>query len=666
MPAPVTPASATTSAGTRTESARLDRYRLMQRIRSFENAAATLYADGEIPGFVHLSVGQEAVAVGVCSALTDRDVITSTHRGHGHVLAKGVDMSGMMAELMGRATGTCGGFGGSMHIADPAVGVFGANGIVGAGLPIAGGAAFAIRLRDENRVVASFFGDGAVATGAWHEAANLISLWNLPVVLVCENNGVSEFSRTEDQHPVGFEDRARGYGLRHVRINGNDVEEVARVTRGLVEELRAGGAPVLLEAVTHRVRGHYEGDQQRYREQAVVTDPIETARRELVAAGVAPAHLDVLDAEVACEVDDAIEKARRAPWPQPDRMHELGDVRRVVERAPAATEDLGEGLISGARCVRKALGDALAADPRVFLAGIDVGGGNVFGATRGLAELHPGRVLDTPISESAIIGLAVGAAMDGLRPVVELMYLDFVGVCLDQLMNQAAKLPFMTGGSTEIGMVLRTQFGIGRSSGSQHSQSLEALLAHIPGLVVVMPATPEDMYGMLRSAIELPAPVVVIENRLLYERKGRTPGPDHRTPLGKARVVRPGRDITVVTLSRALHTALEAAETVAAEGLECEIVDLRTVSPLDHETVLASLARTSRLLVVTEAVGDFGVGAEIAARAVDAGFWTLDAPVRRLSGPPTPVPYSPALERLWLPSVEDVVTEIRGLCHDAL
>ena len=185
-------------------SARVDRYRAMRRVRVFEDTAAALYAGGEIPGFVHLSVGQEAVAVGVCSALTDRDVMTSTHRGHGLVLAKGVDPAGMMAELMGRATGTCGGFGGSMHIADPALGVFGANGIVGAGLPIAGGAAFEVRLRGEDRVVAAFFGDGAVATGAWHEAANLISLWNLPVLLVCENNGVSEFSRTEDQHPVGF------------------------------------------------------------------------------------------------------------------------------------------------------------------------------------------------------------------------------------------------------------------------------------------------------------------------------------------------------------------------------------------------------------------------------------------------------------------------------
>ncbi|MFC5750800.1 alpha-ketoacid dehydrogenase subunit beta, partial [Actinomadura rugatobispora] len=325
-----------------------------------------------------------------------------------------------------------------------------------------------------------------------------------------------------------------------------------------------------------------------------------------------------------------------------------------------------DAALRGSQAVRAALDHALADDERVFLTGIDVpAGGGVFGITKGLHAKYPGRLLDTPIAETAIMGLGVGAAMAGLRPVVELMYLDFVGVCLDQLMNQAAKLGFMTGGATEVGMVVRTQFGVGRSSGSQHSQSLEALLAHIPGLVVLMPATVEDMYGLLRSAIDLPAPVVVIENRLLYAGSGPAPAPGHRTPIGRAAVARPGDDITVVTLSRALHTALEAAAIVEAEdGISCEVIDLRTIAPLDTETVLGSLRRTNRLLIVSEGAGDFGVGAELAARAVDEGFWTLDAPVRRLGGAPTPVPYSPPLEQAWLPGAGDVVAEIRNLCRD--
>jgi 2-oxoisovalerate dehydrogenase E1 component len=655
--------------------AQLDRYRQMRRIREFESRTAVLYRDGIVPGFVHLSVGQEAVAVGVCSQLRADDVITSTHRGHGHVMAKGLDMAGMFAELMGRATGICGGFGGSMHIADPALGIFGANGIVGAGLPIAVGAAFAARLQRSDRVVAAFFGDGAVATGAFHEAVNLAALWRLPVLFVCENNGFAEFSRTEDQHPVRLAQRAAGYGIAYQNVDGNDVEATAQTTGELVGRLRRGGGPILLEAVTERARGHYEGDPQRYRhsEHRSASGPLDRSRAALLAGGITAEIVDQTDAEVVSEVDRAVAVARDAPWPEPARALDLGDVRNVVARAataapppkPTPAGQARGGQARGGQAVRSALDDALADDPRVFLAGIDVAGGGVFGATKGLAAKYPGRLFDTPISETAIMGLGVGAAMSGLRPVVELMYLDFIGVCLDQIMNQAAKLGFMTGGAIEIAMVVRTQYGVGRSSGSQHSQSLEALLAQVPGLVVLMPATVEDMYGLLRSAVDLPAPVVLIENRLLYERKGDAPPPGLRTPIGQASVVRPGEHITIVTVSHALYTALDAADILAAEdGISCEVIDLRTIAPLDADTVLASLRRTSRLLVVSEAAGDFGVGAELAARAVDAGFWSLDAPVRRVHGASTPVPYSPPLERAWLPSAERIVAEARMLCRD--
>jgi 2-oxoisovalerate dehydrogenase E1 component len=663
----------------------LELYRQMVRIRQFELRTAELYRDAIVPGFVHLSVGQEAVAVGVCSQLRTDDVITSTHRGHGHVMAKGLDMTGMFAELMGRATGICGGFGGSMHIADPGLGVFGANGIVGAGLPIAGGAALAASMAATDAVAVAFFGDGAVATGAFHEAVNLAALWHLPLLLVCENNGFSEFSRTSDQHPVSMSERARGYGIAHESVDGNDVQAVARSAAQFLERLRRGEGPFLLEAVTERVHGHYEGDQQRYRspDDPPVADPIERFAAVLLSGGQGQDDIDAIDGAVRAEVELAAATAQDAPWPAVERIRELGDVAHLVasynaasdttaaaasaSRAAAAPVADGRPLpeLRGSQAVRLALDDALAEDDRVFVAGIDVGaGGGVFGITKGLAAKYPGRLLDTPISETAIMGLGVGAAMAGRRPVVELMYLDFVGVCLDQLMNQAAKLSFMTGGATEVSMVVRTQFGVGRSSGSQHSQSLEILLAHIPGLVVLMPATVADMYGLLRSAIELPGPVVVIENRMLYEIKGPAPPPGHRTPIGQAEVARAGTDVTIVTVSRARYLGLEAAELAAADGISCEVIDLRTIAPLDVDTVLASLARTGRLITVTEASGDFGVGAELAARAVDAGFWSLDAPVRRVSGRPTPVPYSPPLERAWLPSVEGLLAEIHSICSD--
>jgi 2-oxoisovalerate dehydrogenase E1 component len=251
--------------------------------------------------------------------------------------------------------------------------------------------------------------------------------------------------------------------------------------------------------------------------------------------------------------------------------------------------------------------------------------------------------------------------MAGMHPVVEVMYLDFLGVCLDQLLNQAAKLPFMTGGSAEMGLTVRTQFGAGRSSGSQHSQSLEALLAHIPGLTVVMPSTPADTYGLLRAAIQDPNPVVFIENRLLYGMKGPAPRDDYLLPLGRSAVVRAGSDITVVSVSRMVHEAIAAAEEVAGEGISVEVIDLRTVAPLDLAPVFDSLKKTSRILIAHEAVVPFGIGAEIAARVAREAFWDLDAPVERIGAAATPPPYAPELEQAWLPGRREIAAALRRL-----
>ncbi|MBX6387540.1 MAG: 2-oxoisovalerate dehydrogenase [Frankia sp.] len=649
-------------------------YERMVLIRRVEERVAVLYRDGLVPGFVHTSVGQEACAVGALVHARPGDVITSTHRGHGHVLAKGLPTRQMLAELMAKEAGACRGRGGSMHVADPGLGIFGANGIVGAGLPIAVGAAHALRGRGTGDVVIAFFGDGAVATGAFHESMNLAALWRLPLVFFCENNRFSEFSRAEDQHPVPMRDRATAYGMAFVELPGNDVEAVADGMAQVLAEVRAGEGPVLVESVTARVRGHYEGDEQRYRERAELAevaagDPLLIARARLLDLGVPEADVERAERRAEAEVEDAEKFARESADPDPAGAGDYVYVTRPAYRdgagPPAAAADTrpaagaGDRPSSGSRILRQAMRDALVADPSVFLAGIDVAGGNVFGLTRGLASEFPDRVLDTPIAETAIMGLGVGAAMAGLRPVVELMYLDFLGVCLDQIMNQAAKLRFMTGGAVTVPMVVRTQFGSGRSSGSQHSQSLEALLAHIPGLTVVMPSFGDDAYGLLRTAIEDDNPVVFIENRLLYERKWPMPAASHRVPLGKARAVRPGRDVTIVSWSRMVLEALAAAETLAQQGIEAEVLDLRTIVPLDREAVLASLARTNRLVIAHEAVVDFGVGAEIAALAVNEGFWSLDAPVRRVGAAYTPAPYAPSLERQWGANAADIVQAVQ-------
>jgi 2-oxoisovalerate dehydrogenase E1 component len=644
----------------------VEMHRRMLLIRGFEERVADLYRDGEVPGFVHLSIGQEAAAVGACWPLHPADVITSTHRGHGHCLAKGLDPLGMFAELMGKDEGTNRGRGGSMHIADPKLGIFGANGIVAAGLPIAAGAATAAQLRADGSVAVAFFGDGAPAQGAFHEAVNLAVVWRLPVVFFCENNGYAEFSPTATQHAAPLEARAAGYGIPYVAVDGNHVEATAAAMDDVVMRARAGSGPALVEAATYRWHGHYEGDPERYRPEDEVRewaerDPIRLHGQRLRSLGIDDDTIKELESSVARELDGAVDAARRLSAPALATLsHFVTRPRPSHPEPPLPSDDAP--IFRTMDAIHDALEAELAADDRVFVAGIDVGaGGNVFALTRGLVDRFGDRVRDTPISETAIMGVGVGAAMAGMRPVVELMYLDFLGVCFDQLLNQAAKLPYMTGGAAEMALTVRTQFGAGRSSGSQHSQSLEALLAHIPGLTVVMPSTPADTYGLLRAAIQDPNPVIFIENRLLYGMKGPQPPADHIVPIGRSVVVRPGTDATVVSVSRMVHEAVAAAEEVAGEGISVEVIDLRTVAPLDMATILESVGKTSRLLIAHEAVVPFGIGAEIAARVGRDGFWTLDAPIERIGAAPTPAPYAPDLERAWLPNRDDIAAAIRRL-----
>jgi pyruvate/2-oxoglutarate/acetoin dehydrogenase E1 component len=322
----------------------------------------------------------------------------------------------------------------------------------------------------------------------------------------------------------------------------------------------------------------------------------------------------------------------------------------ATEAAPATTRYM-DALNAG-------MADALDEDERVVLIGIDVGaGGGIFTVTRGLHErFGPERIIDTPISEMGYVGAAVGAAMTGLRPIVEIMFMDFVGVCLDPILNQAAKLRYMTAGALEIPVVFRTQTGAGRSAGAQHAQSLEAWFAHVPGLKVVMPATVTDAHDLLLESVRDPNPVMFIENRRLYGMRGETRVDP--LPLGRARVARAGEDVTVVTWGQSLRECLGAADLGPAS---LEVVDLRSLVPLDMETVIASVRRTGRLLVVHEAVQDFGAGAEIAARVADALFDELRTPVRRLGAPAVPMPFSPELERSLLPATNAIAAAAQAL-----
>lgn len=321
-------------------------------------------------------------------------------------------------------------------------------------------------------------------------------------------------------------------------------------------------------------------------------------------------------------------------------------------------------VITFLQAVSQALREEMQRDEKVFLLGEDMGVyGGCFGATRGfLEEFGPERVIDTPISENGFSNIAVGAAMAGYRPVVEFMFSDFITVAFDAIANQAAKQRFMLGGQVQVPVVFRSPAGSGTGAAAQHSQSLEALLCHIPGLKVIMPSTPYDAKGLLKAAIRDNNPVMFFEHKLGYAVKGEVPDEDYVIPIGKADIKRSGKDVTIISYSYTIHKCLEAAKQLEKDGIDAEILDLRTLSPLDKEAIIKSVQKTGRVLITHEAVQKFGVGAEVTAIIADSeAFFHLDRPIRRLGGEDIPIPYTPDLERMVVPQAETIYSAVKEL-----
>ncbi len=658
-----------------------DLLRTMWRIRCFEERVAALKRTLQVHGLIHLSVGGEGVAAAVCAQLRDDDVVYSGHRAHGHAIAKGAPTERIMAELMGRVDGLCRGLGGSMHLVDRDHGFFGATGVVGGNLPLALGNALAARVRGRDEVTVVFFGDGAVQAGHFHESVNLAALWSLPVIFVCENNGVAEFtSRAEHSTVELVSDVVAPYGLQRETVAGSDVPAIFEAFGGFLERARGGGGPFLLECLTHRRRGHYEGDPEQYRdpvaeEEWTRRDPLGQLQAHAIENGwLHPSSVAAIEREAQAEIERAVQFGRQSPYPEPGAAERLvyapadgqrggcaekGSHMKPFSAHPSAAAG-PDGETTFVRAINDALARAMRADERVIVLGEDVAEGGPYMATAGLAdEFGRDRVLNTPISEGAVCGVAVGAAQAGLRPVVEIMFIDFITLALDQLVNQAAKAHFMSGGQLSVPMVLRTTCGAGSRSGAQHSQSLEAWLAHVPGLKVAMPSTATDAAGLLVSAIADPNPVVFIENRALYFRRGHLPEVPAPLPLGRAHTLRSGAHITIVATSRLVGDALEAADRLAADGVQAEVIDPRTLVPLDLETVARSVRRTGRAVVAHEAVTVGGFGAELAAQIQDAAFDRLEAPIQRVGAPFTSVPVSPPLEDAYRPGAGDIYAAAR-------
>jgi 2-oxoisovalerate dehydrogenase E1 component len=681
-------------------------YRDLLLPRVIEEKMLTLLRRGQLSKWFS-GIGQEAVSVGLVAALRDDDWILPAHRNLAVFCGRGLDLGTLFRQLLGRHGGYTDGRDRTFHFGTLAHHVVGMISHLGAMLPVADGLALAAQLRGEDRVAAVLVGDGATSEGDVHEAMNLAAVWSLPVVFLIENNQWGLSTPASDQFACAdLADRAPGYGMPGHVIDGNDVLAVRDAVADAAARARAGSGPTLLEAKTFRMRGHEEASGNDYvpAEQIaawVARDPIARLEARLNERATLPAEdREVLVAELRSQVDHLVADALAAPEPSSTPEAELARVyappAHVARAEPVSPEPamaevvssgavvagepvspgattggsaaVGEAAVGGAPAgagsemryvdaVSDALWVALKADERVVLLGQDIADyGGVFKVTEGLmAEFGAERVRNTPIIESGALGAALGLALDGFRPVVEMQFGDFVACGFNQLVNNLATTHYRWGAPVPV--VVRLPIGGGLGAGPFHSQNVEGFFCHVPGLKVVAPATPADAKGLLLAALDDGNPVLVLEHKRLYRSARGLVPPGHAVvPIGRARIARPGRDATIVTYGAGVQWALDAAEAVASgagsgeangSAAEVEVIDLRSLQPWDRDTVLDSVRRTSRVMVVHEAPVGGGFGGEVAATIADEAFAWLDAPVQRVGGLDSPIPFAPPLEAVW-------------------
>jgi len=604
------------------------------------------------------------------------------------------------AELFGKADGYCRGRGGGMHIADFSSGHLGANAIVGGSTGIATGAALSRRYFRDGGLVICFAGDGAYSNGIALESLNFACQdqftnelaedgAGLPVIYIIVNNqyGMTGQQRGEVSGVDYLAQRGAGFSrdCMHAEVvNGMDVLAVRDSIARAADLVRSGKGPVLRELICYRYHGHSLSDprtEYRHKDEEAAwrqCEPIASFSRQLIEAGVADeAQVEELSRRVEERHEQAAIRAARAADPQPSEVTAFVFTDSFADNVPeqfASPKPLQDpplperkdGQITFKEALFEAMVQEMLRDERVVVYGEDVADyGGAFKVTKNLLETFGRRrCFNAPISEAAIIGTAVGASMTGLRPVVELMYSDFEFQAGDQLFNQAAKWHYMSGGQTTVPLVVRSSVGAGKGYGGQHSQALEAHATHTPGIYVVCPATPYDAKGLLKSAIRDDNPVLFVESQALYNIKGEVPEDDYLVPLGKAAVRRRGEDVTIIAWSLLAHQMIEAGEILANEhNISAELIDLRSLVPLDMETVLASVRKTGRAVVACQACRTGSFTAEVASRIQEEAFDYLDAPVARIGSADAISPQSEVLEAAYLPNVDTIVRSALRVCY---
>ena len=646
----------------------LELHRAIVLPRLIEEKMLNLLRQGRLSKWFS-GIGQEAIAVGVASALQPTDWILPMHRNLGVFTTRGIDLPTLFRQLFGKAGGFTKGRDRTFHFGLLEKRIVGMISHLGATVPVADGLALAAQLRGERRVAATFSGDGGTSEGDFHEAVNLAAVWKLPVLFVIENNQYGLSTPVSEQYACAdLADRGIGYGIPGVVVDGNDVLAVVEAVGRAAVRARRGDGPTLLEFKTFRMRGHEEASGTAYVpkhlfEEWAARDPVARFEQWLSARGLLdePAR-DKLRADLKPVIDALVDEALAASDPASSAERELADVYapstlRVEDPLPSAP--MSERRYVDA--IQDGLREAMRRRRETVLLGQDIAEyGGVFKVTEGFVqEFGKARVRNTPIIESGALGAALGLALDGFRPMVEMQFGDFITCGFNQIVNHLAKTHYRWGAAVPV--VVRVPVGGGTGAGPFHSQNVEAWFTHVAGLKVVAPATPYDAKGLLTAAFEDGNPVLYLEHKLLYRSaRERVPSGWYTLPLGRARVAREGTEATIVTYSVGLSWALEAAERMATEGRSIEVIDLRTLLPWDRETVLRSARKTGRVLVLHEAPTTGGFGGEVAAVIGAEAFDALDAPVSRLGALDTPVPFSKALEEVFSPRAR-LVPALRDL-----
>lgn len=629
----------------------LSLYRRLRLPRAIEEKMLRLIRQGRISKWFS-AFGQEAVSVGCTVALTEEDYILPTHRDLGVWTSRDVPLEPLFCQLMGRDGGYTKGRDRTFHFGLLEKRIIGMISHMGAMLPVACGFALSSVLRGERSVTLVFSGEGASREGDFHEALNLAAVWKLPVIFVVENNGYGLSTPAAEALAVAdIASAAPGYGMPGAVVDGNDVFSVMREVDQAAARARAGEGPTLLEMKTFRMRGHEEASGTKYVPQELLAewstrDPLDRLRTQMLDdAVVSLEELDGVDRELERLVERAAEYALARPLVVSSPERELDDV--FVPSAPSRLEP-GEA-VREARfidAVSDGLRTAMDRDESIILMGQDIAEyGGVFKVTSGFSDRFGSeRVRNTPIIESGVIGAGLGLALAGFKPVIEMQYADFISCGFNQIVNNVATTHYRWGAPVNI--TIRAPFGGSIGAGPFHSQSPEAWFSHVPGLKVVIPGTPYDAKGLLLASIEDPNPVLFFEHKYLYRSlRGEVPEDPYLVPLGSASVARQGTDVTIVTYGVGRLWALEEAAAQGERGRSIEVIDLRTLVPLDTDTILTSIKKTNRVLILHEAARTGGFGAEIAARIGAEAFEFLDAPPTRVSALDMPIPFSPNLEQ---------------------